>query len=129
MVDTQDLKSCLQQCKCGSDSRLGHKQNSNLRVAFFMQYFVYILYSKKLDRYYTGTTDDVEKRLLQHNTNYYPGTFTVKGIPWEIYLSIPCLSSEAAFKLEAFIKRMKSKAFIHKLKEHPEIIQDIVLKF
>ena len=94
-----------------------------------MQYFVYILYSKKLDRYYTGTTDDVAVRLSQHNTDHYPGSFTTKGIPWEIYLSISCPSSEAAFKLEVFIKKMKSKTFILKLKEHPEIIQDIISKF
>ena len=25
LVDTQDLKSCLQQCGCGFNSRLGHK--------------------------------------------------------------------------------------------------------
>ncbi len=25
LVDTQDLKSCLQQCKCGFKSRLGHR--------------------------------------------------------------------------------------------------------
>ena len=28
LVDAQDLKSCLQQCKCGFKSRLGHKKKS-----------------------------------------------------------------------------------------------------
>jgi hypothetical protein len=30
LVDTQDLKSCLQQCKCGFKSRLGHGKGQNL---------------------------------------------------------------------------------------------------
>ena len=33
LVDTQDLKSCLQQCGCGFNSRLGHFCKSDL-VAF-----------------------------------------------------------------------------------------------
>ena len=34
LVDTQDLKSCLQQCGCGFNSRLGHKA---AKAAFFMR--------------------------------------------------------------------------------------------
>ena len=38
LVDTQDLKSCLQQCKCGFKSRLGDKklaQAPTVYCAFF----------------------------------------------------------------------------------------------
>ena len=38
--------------------------------AIFM-YFVYIIYSTKLDNYYVGTTDDVERRLNEHNSKKY----------------------------------------------------------
>jgi putative endonuclease len=34
---------------------------------FFLMYFIYIIYSKKLERYYLGTTDDIEKRVGEHN--------------------------------------------------------------
>jgi putative endonuclease len=50
-------------------------------------YFIYIIYSKKLDRYYVGTTDDIEKRLGEHNSGFYSDAFTVKGAPWELSLS------------------------------------------
>jgi len=30
-------------------------------------HFVYIIYSKKIDKYYVGETPDVANRLLQHN--------------------------------------------------------------
>ena len=56
-------------------------------------YFIYIIYSKKLDRYYVGTTDDVSKRLCEYNSGFYNESFTVKGIPWELNLSFECESS------------------------------------
>ncbi|WP_435254320.1 GIY-YIG nuclease family protein [Tenacibaculum sp. A30] len=34
-----------------------------------MSYFVYILYSKTLDKYYIGSTNDVENRLRKHLSN------------------------------------------------------------
>ena len=36
---------------------------SDLMVAFFMSYYVYIIYSPGLKRFYTGTTDDVNQRI------------------------------------------------------------------
>ena len=50
-------------------------------------YFIYILYSQKLDRYYVGTTDDVDKRLVEHNSGLYSNSFTSKGIPWDLRLA------------------------------------------
>ena len=91
-------------------------------------FFVYILFSKKLNRFYIGTTDDIERRLREHNSGLYSGSFTSKGIPWELTLSYCCQSSEIAYKLERFIKKMKSKKFIISIIESEKIIDDIVLK-
>lgn len=91
-------------------------------------FFVYVLFSKKLNRYYIGTTDNVEKRLFEHNSGLYVNSFTTRGIPWELSLSYTCESSEKAYKLEAFIKRMKSKKFIERLIEDKMIINDIATK-
>ena len=41
-------------------------------------YFVYILFSEKLDRYYVGTTGDVERRLFEHNSGFYEGFLLLK---------------------------------------------------
>ncbi len=92
-------------------------------------YFVYILFSEKLNRYYVGTTDDVEGRLFEHNSGFYDGVFTSKGIPWRLCLSYSCDTSDKAYALERFIKRMKSRKFIEKLLEDVGIIDDIVSKF
>ncbi|MBG6110260.1 putative endonuclease [Flavobacterium sp. CG_23.5] len=88
-------------------------------------YFIYIIYSKKLDRYYIGTTDKVEVRLLEHNSGFYNDSYTVKGIPWELNLSFECESSEKAYRLEKFLKRMKSRVFLEKVIVDPDILLDI----
>ena len=88
-------------------------------------YFVYILHSLKLDKYYVGTTDDIEKRLTEHNSSIYIGSYTAKGVPWELVLKYSCLESDKAYKLERFIKRMKSSKFIKKVIENSDILDDI----
>jgi putative endonuclease len=88
-------------------------------------YFVYIIYSQKLKRFYVGTTDNTENRLTEHNSIKYEEAFTVKGIPWELVLVHPCKSSKNAYLIEKFIKRMKSKVFIQKIIDFPDILVDI----
>jgi putative endonuclease len=105
-------------------------QSQPLAVGFFnMSYFVYILHSQKLNRFYVGTTTEVDRRLAEHNNAQYPDSFTVRGIPWVLFLSISCSSSEQAYEMERFIKRMKSSAFIRKLAESPETISEILTRF
>ena len=45
-------------------------------------FFVYILYSQNLQRYYVGSTESVEKRLQEHNTG--KSKSTRGGVPWEL---------------------------------------------
>ncbi|RZS94719.1 GIY-YIG nuclease family protein [Cecembia calidifontis] len=46
-------------------------------------YFVYILYSSKTDKFYIGSTDDLESRLKHHNYGATPSTKS--GAPnWRI---------------------------------------------
>jgi putative endonuclease len=73
-----------------------------------MPYFVYILYSEKLQRFYTGTTDDVDRRMEEHNSGKYPDSSSVKGMPWNLFLKVECETSQRAYRFEALIKRMKS---------------------
>lgn len=87
-----------------------------------MEYFVYILFSEKLNRFYIGTADDPVKRLSEHNSAHYPNAYTSKGIPWTLFHTIPCTISQQAYDLERFIKSMKSAVFIRNLKEDPAII-------
>ena len=45
-------------------------------------YVLYILYSERLDHYYVGYTNDIERRLSEHNRR--KGKYTDRGIPWEL---------------------------------------------
>ncbi len=46
-------------------------------------YYIYVLFSQKTNRYYIGSTDDLQGRLKHHNAGSTPSTKT--GAPvWEI---------------------------------------------
>ena len=47
-----------------------------------MAYYIYIIYSQKTDKYYTGSSENYKERLKQHNWSRTPSTKT--GIPWKI---------------------------------------------
>ena len=92
-------------------------------------YFVYILFSEKINRYYIGATHDVQNRVEQHNTGYYRGKWSEKGIPWTLFLSITCQNKEQALQIEAHIKRMKSPKYIENLNRYPELIQKLLAQY
>ncbi|NGX84504.1 GIY-YIG nuclease family protein [Aequorivita sp. KMM 9714] len=50
-----------------------------------MEYFVYILYSQTLDKYYVGSTEDVSHRLREHLWNHKG--FTSRAKDWELKYS------------------------------------------
>ncbi|HEY0740134.1 MAG TPA: GIY-YIG nuclease family protein [Chryseosolibacter sp.] len=43
-------------------------------------FFVYIIYSEKLKKYYVGSTNDLDDRIHRHNSG--GSTFTRTGSPW-----------------------------------------------
>lgn len=86
-----------------------------------MDYCVYILYSQKLDRHYVGTTDNLDRRLTEHNSDFYQDSFTSKGIPWELFFVLERLTSCQAYQIEKHIKKMKSRIYFENLKKYPEL--------
>ena len=76
-------------------------------------FYVYILYSEKLDIYYVGSTGNLEDRLKRHNSGR--SKFTKPGIPWElVYTNEFSIKSEAC-KFEYYVKSQKSRVYIQKL--------------
>ena len=93
-------------------------------------FHVYIIYSKRLGRFYVGQTClQPLARLQQHNKGDFEEKFTVDGIPWELFFTIECSSREQAMKIERHIKSMKSKKYIHDLKNYPAIAQKLLEKY
>jgi putative endonuclease len=76
-------------------------------------YYVYILRSETCQRYYIGSTGDLERRLNQHNSS--KKGFTSVGGPWKLVYSAEYKTKSEALKRERYLKRMKSAKFIESL--------------
>ena len=72
-----------------------------------MNFWTYILHSQSTGRYYCGHTDDLNRRISQHNNPEYTSTRTTKILkgPWAIVWSRECPSRGDAMKLERSIKK------------------------
>ena len=91
-------------------------------------HYLYIIYSKSTNKYYTGETCDMDTRILKHNNHTYKGSFTKIANDWEVKLLLNCDNINNAKYLISFIKRMKSKKFIKKVIDNPAILIDIINK-
>ena len=78
-------------------------------------FYVYILYSKGYDSYYVGHTDDVQRRLSEHNS--CQNTSTKRYVPWELIGFIEKADKSSAYRLEMKLKNLskeRKKKFIAK---------------
>ena len=93
-----------------------------------MKHFLYIIYSPKIDKFYVGETHNLKQRIHNHNQHSYKGAFTKSAEDWSVKLSFETQDKSEAVFLEKFIKRMKSKKFILKIIDNPNILKDILEK-
>ena len=75
-----------------------------------MSYYTYILKSQKNNRYYIGSTENVKRRLQEHN--WSRTTSTKSGIPWEVVYTETFATRNEAIKREYQIKAKKSRKYI-----------------
>jgi putative endonuclease len=75
-----------------------------------MSYFVYILWSEKLSKFYVGSTQNIENRIKEHNNG--EGSFTSKGIPWKLIWSFELADRSEAVSLENKIKKRGIQRFL-----------------
>lgn len=79
-----------------------------------MAFWVYILRCAD-NSYYTGHTDDLEKRLSQHHAAFFPGCYTAKRRPLQLVFSEQFSTREEALSSEQQIKgwsRRKKEAMM-----------------
>jgi putative endonuclease len=79
-----------------------------------MPYWTYILQSESSDRYYCGSTDDVERRVRQHNDPQYIGSKTTKRFkgPWTLVWKQQCRTRSEAMAVEKAVKKRGIKRFL-----------------
>ena len=74
---------------------------------------VYILKSKKCGKFYIGCTNNLQRRLQEHNSGYNKSTYL--HLPWEIVCTEAYSNSTVAFEREKKIKSYKGGNAFKKL--------------
>lgn len=90
-----------------SESRLGSGSSG------MKNFGVYILESEKSGRYYIGSTDDIVRRLNQHNLGSTPSTSKFR--PWVLKVFIKCISLSEARVNEYRLKKYKRRDILDKV--------------
>ena len=80
---------------------------------FFEMYFVYVLYSEKAKCKYTGYTEDLMRRLSEHNQGLL-GKFTKGKGPWVLIDQEEFTTKKEAIIREKELKTVKGRDFIKK---------------
>jgi putative endonuclease len=74
------------------------------------KYFVYIIYNKDNDKFYIGQTNDLDRRIFEHNNKKTNYTSKYSG-EWALVRKEIFNDRTAAMKRENFLKRQKNKEF------------------
>ncbi|WP_427875403.1 GIY-YIG nuclease family protein [Flavobacterium sp. MMS24-S5] len=78
-------------------------------------FYIYIIYSKTLDKYYVGSCQNIEQRLKDHLNSRSKFTKIVKD--WVLKYSETFATRSEAYQRELQIKKMKSRKYIETLIE------------
>jgi putative endonuclease len=65
-------------------------------------FYIYVLWSTKINKRYIGSTQDVKKRLKEHNRG--SNKFTKGGKPWKVVYTEAYDTKSKALKREIFLK-------------------------
>jgi putative endonuclease len=83
------------------------------KLFFSTMAWTYILYSKKINKFYVGAFIDLNRRLYEHNIGH--SKFTSTGTPWELVYQEQWGDLISAKRRESEIKKKKSRKFIEEL--------------
>ena len=93
------------------------KKPKPFRFGFFVKimFYIYVLHSESFDKYYVGYTNDIQRRLEEHNTSIF-NTYTHKYRPWKLATLFAVSDNKSeALKIERFIKDQKSRTLLIRL--------------
>ena len=94
----------------------------NHSVILILMFYVYLLYSVKLSKWYVGYTHNLRRRFEEHNRR--GNKFTDYGIPWKLIYYEAYLTKNLALSRE---KQLKNQPNVyHYLKKRLEKGLDVV---
>jgi len=73
-------------------------------------FYVYIIKSEKTKTYYVGSTNNLYKRMEEHNSGR--SKYTSRGIPWELIYYESYSTRSLAMKKEKVIKSRGIKRYL-----------------
>ena len=76
-------------------------------------YYTYVLKSINHKKGYVGITDNLERRLYEHNSGRY--IYTKRYLPWELIYKEDYKSRIEARKREKYLKSASGRRFLKKL--------------
>jgi putative endonuclease len=79
----------------------------------YLVYKVYVLKSKVANKSYVGMSNDLERRLEEHNSG--KNSYTSKYLPWEIVYSEDFAAQDEALKREKYLKSTSGRRFLKKV--------------
>jgi predicted GIY-YIG superfamily endonuclease len=77
-----------------------------------IMYYVYILKSQKDNSNYIGATNDLRKRIKQHNQ--YCSRYTSTKAPYNLIWYCAFISKQKAYDFEKYLKSSSGHAFLKK---------------
>lgn len=92
-----------------------------------MTYYIYILYSKSIDRYYVGYSQNPWIRFEQHLSNS-SDKYTGKAKDWILKTIYSVKNKSEAIRIERFIKNQKSRKLIERICQEDFIGTDNLAK-
>lgn len=97
---------------CGFDPRPGYlKAYRIVGLLCLDMFYIYILYSEKIDRYYIGYSENPEQRLDErHNMGFVKSTKA--GAPYKLMAKTPFHTELEARAEELRLKRKKSRKYL-----------------
>src|SRR5690606_24692067 len=91
-----------------------HENPCNFRGLFVRMYHVYVLYSPASGKSYIGFTNDIERRIFEHNVSESQG-FTLRYRPWQIIHTESFEVKSDAMKREKYLKSGQGREIIKKI--------------
>ncbi len=76
-------------------------------------YYVYVLYSEKMNKRYIGSTQDIGRRLRDYN--FGKSKFTKVGIPWKLIYQESYQTNQEARRRELFLKSGIGRKFLDQI--------------
>ena len=73
-------------------------------------YTTYVLKSLKARRFYTGFTENLERRLNEHNSG--KSSYTKRFMPWEVIFSKHFPEKQEAIKYEKYLKSNAGRVWL-----------------